>query len=583
MSKRFLWLVFFFVFSCLFADEGQFYLEGYLKELKYQAGFASGKEHLLEMINSLPEKNISFRQAQWLNRELTEIALNYQQKGDLTTAEKIMEKIVKADWGDWKSISFYHEIKKQNSGAFVLDPWFRQLKKILTDFNSSLFLVNRLIYYAFLALMIATLFYVFFFFLNYFEIIINDCLLNDQRQFIFRKLIIALALLFWPVILFSWGFFPFLIAPFCWYYFEKRNRKNLLFLFGGLLILSLLMSFKLYIEKAYSSPEFKKAENIFYAKKMAISDYRDLDSELQIYQAYNYIAERNYQRAEEILSQSKMNSLLAKKLKGILALEYREYDRSISYFRDLLQAGERDYSTLNNLTLALVRKGEMDVYNSFANAYEEIKTLKNNVFDIVLPSRDSSFLFKRLFYLGKEKPHLLEMLKVIGFSFLRVPVYLGILIFLFYLKIIKKLFGGIGRSIFCSKCHKIIKRPPIERPNLMCDDCYQLFLIKDPIFFDAKILKEKELQKSAGRKKNVFLILGIVIPGIALLYKKNYGLFSVLYAKFAFFSLLALSAANDFYRHFQAVPLLLPLSGILAVLAYLILNISAIWVENDAA
>ena len=33
------------------------------------------------------------------------------------------------------------------------------------------------------------------------------------------------------------------------------------------------------------------------------------------------------------------------------------------------------------------------------------------------------------------------------------------------------------------------------KSHALCDGCYQLFLIKDPIFLEAKILKEKEISR----------------------------------------------------------------------------------------
>ena len=144
-----------------------------------------------------------------------------------------------------------------------------------------------------------------------------------------------------------------------------------------------------------------------------------------------------------------------------------------------------------------------------------------------------------------------------------------------YVSLLKRLFPALGQSIFCSKCAKIIKKMSIEQAqsHALCDGCYQLFLIKDPIFLEAKILKEKEIHRQFGIRNSLLLLASLFIPGFILNFKDKGKAFTVLFLVFADVFGFSLFTALNFKGIFGAVPMFLNLIGTAAVLLYLAINV----------
>jgi hypothetical protein len=110
----------------------------------------------------------------------------------------------------------------------------------------------------------------------------------------------------------------------------------------------------------------------------------------------------------------------------------------------------------------------------------------------------------------------------------------------------------------------------------LCDDCYQLFSIKDVIFLEAKILKEKELRKKFKKKYIVFVIFSLLIPGLNFNYRGNNRLFLLLAVIFYFLVGFAVVGIVNFSRIFSTAPLFFNLVGIGAVGFYLLINIFSV-------
>ncbi len=134
----------------------------------------------------------------------------------------------------------------------------------------------------------------------------------------------------------------------------------------------------------------------------------------------------------------------------------------------------------------------------------------------------------------------------------------------------------MGQSTFCGKCSKIIKKAAFEQVHVLCDECYQLFLIKDPIFYEAKVIKEKEINRQWRRRFALQLAISLLIPGFYLNFREKTklfvflsGLFFLLGGYFVFTSLL-------FHRYFGTVPLFLNLMGMATFFWYLLVNIYAV-------
>ena len=137
----------------------------------------------------------------------------------------------------------------------------------------------------------------------------------------------------------------------------------------------------------------------------------------------------------------------------------------------------------------------------------------------------------------------------------------------------KKVFQNLGKSTHCSKCSKIIKEVSVHKSYKLCDECYQLFLIKDVIFLEAKILKEKELKRKYRKKYLANLIFSIIIPGLNLLNKEKGKLFvgvSLVFWLLLGFACFGIIIFSDIY---SLAPIFLNYIGFLAILMYLLINI----------
>jgi hypothetical protein len=154
-------------------------------------------------------------------------------------------------------------------------------------------------------------------------------------------------------------------------------------------------------------------------------------------------------------------------------------------------------------------------------------------------------------------------------------------LFAFYTFGLKKLPIHMGGSNYCSKCSKIIKEASVHKSQKLCDECYQLFMIKDVIFLEAKILKEKDLARKSRQKYIVRLILSLFIPGLNLYSKENNRLFINMATLFYFLLGLAVIGGLTFGKLFSTAPLILYLVGMLASIIYLITNLISILGDYD--
>jgi hypothetical protein len=139
----------------------------------------------------------------------------------------------------------------------------------------------------------------------------------------------------------------------------------------------------------------------------------------------------------------------------------------------------------------------------------------------------------------------------------------------------------IGGSTYCSKCSKIIKEASVHKSYKLCDECYQLFLIKDVIFLEAKILKEKELNKKFRKKYTLGLLFSVLIPGLNFTYKERNRLFILLASLFYFLLGFSLIGTFVFTDVFSTAPIILSLIGMLAFLVHFIVNILSIVGDYD--
>jgi DNA-directed RNA polymerase subunit RPC12/RpoP len=150
-------------------------------------------------------------------------------------------------------------------------------------------------------------------------------------------------------------------------------------------------------------------------------------------------------------------------------------------------------------------------------------------------------------------------------------VVLALLAMAAYIFLLRRFVPSLGQSIFCSKCGKIIRKMSIEQAqsHALCEDCYQLFLIKDPIFLEAKLIKEKEINRQASLKHFLLLAVSLVVPGFILNFRDRGKIFASLFFLFSVVFGLFLVNRVNFRGVFGVAPMFLSLIGLVAVVLYL--------------
>ena len=231
---------------------------------------------------------------------------------------------------------------------------------------------------------------------------------------------------------------------------------------------------------------------------------------------------------------------------------------------------------LNNFTMVLLKNNNPEVFKSWAKRYTEIDEYKNNVLHLKEIQLSQMFLWRRLINLNGSHFNLWNFSGNILKNFLTLPVIYYLFIFMIYIFLIPRLFSNLGKSTYCSKCSKIIKEASVHRSYKLCNDCYQLFMIKDVIFLEAKILKEKELAKKSRKKILFILLLSFIVPGLKLMYTDQQRRFMIFSGLFYF--LIGYFLVNYFVmkKIFLTLPIFINFIGGLAILLYFILNIYAL-------
>jgi hypothetical protein len=231
--------------------------------------------------------------------------------------------------------------------------------------------------------------------------------------------------------------------------------------------------------------------------------------------------------------------------------------------------------------MALLKNDNPEVFESWAKRYTEIQEYKKKKLQLRDVELNQRFLWRRLLGIPGARLSVWGVLKNVVGAILSMPVFYCLLLFLLYIYIVPRIFEDIGESTYCSKCAKIIKETTVHKSYKLCNECYQLFLIKDVIFLEAKILKEKELTKGAKKRSLVLWIISILIPGLRLNYLKKNHIFNLLCGLFFFTLGFYIISTGVLTKVFHASPIFLNLVGMLAIFIYFGANIYALRGDED--
>lgn len=515
-----------------------------------------------------------------LMRKLAELGDRCYQKNDDLLAEAFYRKTLSIHPRDaWPIYNKLEKISRRRGNlTWNFGNIWRQFGMLTRGFGSSLLMLS-----SFLSVMMYSGLLLFFLFaaalgIRYFKLAAHDFILAGNSRFRIQRLLLLLLLLLWPLaVTGGWGFYPFLLCGFLWNYFNHDDRSSVKRIQAILLVLALLFSLGQYLEKSMQSPGFQTIHKIYAGHLFPKSTTERFDNEVKVMQAYAYYHSDQADAAMDILQTTgdQYTSTLKSNLMGDIYYEKGNIPLSIQYYRQSLGLDKRDQATLKNFTMALLKNNDPELFLFYGKSYPQINEFKDKVTALQKSRLPDKILWQRLLNFSWRQFHPWNFIQVVVGEFIKFPVLLAILLMAAYVSLLKKLFPALGQSIFCSKCAKIIKKMSIEqaKSHALCDGCYQLFLIKDPIFLEAKILKEKEILRQFSIRNSLLLLASLFIPGFVLNFKDKGKAFIALFLVFANVFGFALFTALNFKNIFGAVPMFLNLMGIAAAVLYLAINL----------
>jgi tetratricopeptide (TPR) repeat protein len=584
MKNKILFAVFIFLCSIFLLPKEDPW--GDLKKIHFYDSVKNYRQ-VLEQLELIQFEDLNRADQKEIASQLIRFGDHYFEKGKYDHAEAFYRKVFNVAPKDdyWYLYNKLEKINRVNGSIFIgFKSLFGQLFLALENFKASFLLVNNFFNLLFFSALFTFLLFSLLLFIKYFKLAGNDLFLDAKKKLSIKKVFIVLLVLLWPaLLLFGWMIYPFLLAGFLWFYMNENEKKAVKYMLIAVAVITALYSLNLLLEKNLQTNSFKQAQKVYEGHLFDKEVYDTFDDALKVAQAASYyekgkIDPNSLNTALDILNSTNddYKSPLKYTLKGNIYFKYGEIGQSIKYYSDSLLLDDDNKVTLNNFTLALSKENKPEVFNSYAERYPQIKSLRAKAVDIKNVKLNQGALWERLFNSPKGNFNPGLLFKGIIKELFKLPVVYYMLLLMIYIMGLKRLVPLIGQSTYCSKCHKIIKEASIHKSYKLCDDCYQLFSIKDVIFLEAKILKEKELRKKYKKKYIVSLIFSLFIPGLNFNYRGNNRLFLLLSVIFYFLVGFAVVGMVNFNRIYSAAPLFLNLVGIAAVGFYLLVNIFSV-------
>lgn len=523
-----------------------------------------------------------------LVRKLVELGdRQLQQKND-SLAEAFYRQALKISPQDvWPVYNKLERIHRRRGGFLwkFSDLW-RQFVLVTRGFSSSVLLLGGL----FSVLMFSGLLLFFMATValagRYFKLCAHDFILQGQSRFSMLRLLLLVLLIFWPLLITGgWAIYPFLLCGILWSYFNHDERVLVKRIQVLLLALTLLHGLGQYLEKSMLSPGFQTVQQVYAGRLFPAAAYHRFDKEMKVMQAYAYYHAGQPDVAMDILQDTgnSYGTQLKYNLLGDIHYEKGHIAQSIQFYRQSLSLNDRNPVTLTNFTVTLLKNNDPELFLFYSKNYPQLSRIKDKVAALQKARLPEKILWRRLLNFSWKRFHPWHFLEVVAGEFLRFPVLLALLAMAAYITLLRRFVSFLGQSVFCSKCGKIIRKLSIEQAqsHALCEECYQLFLIKDPIFLEAKLLKEKEIGRQAGRKHLLQQALSLAVPGFILNFRDRGRLFASLFFPFSVVFGLFLVNTVNFKGVFGVAPMFLNLIGLLAVVLYLVISVISLRGAGD--
>ncbi len=530
-------------------------------------------------------KELSRKKLDEAVKELENIGDNFFKDGKTEEAIKVYNKVKDNSENHWEIYNKIENLKqKQGNYFYDIKNFGGQLLSLIKN-NDSFFAI---IFLAFSSTYFASIFIFFIFalilFLKYFKVFSNDALNVENSSTSLKKIIIFSITLLWPIIFLSgWMIFPFLISGLFWTFLSRHEKRATTIIIVLIFIFSVFFSIRSFLDNSIRSDSYDVVKEVNGGKFFSKLDYSKFDNELKVYLAFSYYENKNNNSALDILLSTgeRYKSVFKYNLLGNIFYKSGNYEESMKYFKNSLDISDHNEVAIHNFTAVLALQKNEKVFNSYAERFPEIKLIKNNVHKIKEIIPNSGLLKRRALNSSEDSFSPLSFVSSILKEFIKLPVLYFTLILLLYIYFIKLLFSNLGESTRCSKCGKIIKETAVDASNKFCSDCYQLFMIKDVIFLEAKIAKEEKIRKKNFLKGILIGFFSLFFPGINLVFKEKY--LSFISLLIVFYSIASFSIAGKiiFKNIFLSYPIIFNVTSVIAALLYLLINLYSVKGDSD--
>ncbi len=519
----------FFVASSLIGDDATYYISK-IKTLMYQNKFKDAKKEILSLKKIPIPLNEKKKILIFGEKEI----LYFLSKGDTVRSIELLETFKNVFPEEWR---LYNIAVKVYIKSFSLKKIFQYV--FLSQYyfykeNGSLLLFN-ILKSIIIALWLTLVFFTFYYSIKFsapFLADINILAEGEDRSTLMKIFVFFIFLLLPAFTLIGIFYFPFILMALVYPYLKIQERKITNILIASFIIAFLASIILSGFENSYNYNTYalvKKINSGYYLKK-------DFDEALQLwkkrkdpligavllkrYYLDGYIVEAK-KIAEELPSSGKYfeykNFML-----GNIYYKLGLFSEAENSYKKVLANDPSSEATNYNVAVLLNRLNEFDKADNFMKVSRDFakkhKLNFDKLYSIAYYPKDSVFNLIKF-----EKP---ERLLINPFLF-------GILIY-FILRFVIQFFNNIGRSGRCSICGKVVKSRSITEKVEYCDECFNLFVIKDPMLSETRKIRYEEIESQKQKMFFLYSILSLFIPGFVLLELDRKKLFIVLYFLFTF-------------------------------------------------
>lgn len=540
-----------------------------------------------EQLDEINVEMISREEQRRIAVELIRFGDKYLSQNRYELAEAFYQKVLAFSPEYWRLYGRLDVIERERNGIIPnFSLAFQQLGYMLKGFKASFVFVNTLLNMIFFSGMFVFFLYLLILFVKYFKLAANDLLFNANGSMSVKRLILMAVLLLWPVFMLGgWMYYPFLLCGFLWFYINDNERKAVISLLVVIILFSLLYCVNIKLERIVASEKFILAQKVYGGHLYERDVWEKFDSQLKVAQGLAYYENNRYETAMEILSSppgDAYGDALKFGLMGNIYFRLDNLQESIRYYNNSLQLDDKSSVIINNLTLALLKSSDEALFKENARRYPAIDEVRKQISNFQeIRISPTKFLWYRLLSDNQDSFESGTFIRKVFIEFIKFPPLYFVLILLLYIRGLKRILPVLGDSIYCSKCSKIIKEAAVHRSYKLCEECYQLFSIKDVIFLEAKILKEKELNKRFRKKYILNLFVSIFFPGANFNIKERNNL--MVFHAILFYFLLGFAVFGGwvFKSVFTAPPIILNHVGMLAFILYFFINLFSVLGDYD--